>query len=126
MLILTFQVGVFIHEIHAGGAAEKLGLLHQGDLVTKVNNVDSKSITHKDALIALRASEKVTFQINALQSCFICMFYNIKVKGISKTELKEIYYAYHLMFSFLLSYAELNIRLTSPLSASPYVTFPID
>ena len=36
-------------------------------------------------------------------------------------------YAYHLMFSFLLSYAELNIRLTNPLSAaflaSPYIAF---
>ena len=59
---MIFQVGVFIHEIHAGGAAEKLSLLHQGDLVTKVNNVDFKSITHKDALIALRASENVLFR----------------------------------------------------------------
>ena len=58
------------------------------------------------------------------------MFYNIKVKGISKTELKDIYYAHNMMFSFLLSDAELNIGLGSPLSAaflaSPYVTFPID
>merc|ERR1719234_332141 len=51
--------GVFIHEIHAGGAAEKAGALHHGDLVTKVNETDFKSITHKDALAALRASEKV-------------------------------------------------------------------
>ena len=32
----AFQGGVFIHEIHAGGAAEKTGALHHGDLVTKV------------------------------------------------------------------------------------------
>merc|ERR1719397_998325 len=51
--------GVFIHEIHAGGAAEKTGALHHGDLVTKVNETDFKSITHKDALAALRASDKV-------------------------------------------------------------------
>ena len=34
-----FQGGVFIHEIHAGGVAEKTGVLHQGDLVTKVTMV---------------------------------------------------------------------------------------
>ena len=75
---VAFQGGVFIHEIHAGGAAEKAGALHHGDLVTKVmvvmrkregvvvdagfvqvNETDFKSITHKDALAALRASEKV-------------------------------------------------------------------
>ena len=31
-----FQGGVFIHEIHAGGVAEMTGVLHQGDLVTRV------------------------------------------------------------------------------------------
>ena len=35
----VFQGGVFIHEIHAGGVAEKTGVLHQGDLVTKVTIV---------------------------------------------------------------------------------------
>ena len=34
-----FQGGVFIHEIRAGGVAEKTGVLHQGDLVTKVTMV---------------------------------------------------------------------------------------
>jgi len=33
---VDIQGGVFIHEIHAGGAAEKSGALHHGDLVTKV------------------------------------------------------------------------------------------
>ena len=74
--MLIIQVGVFIHEIHAGGAAEKLGLLHQGDLVTKVNDVDFKSITHKDALIALRASEKVICLIHTLQRYYISMVCN--------------------------------------------------
>ena len=78
MNMVTVQGGVFIHEIHAGGAAEKAGALHHGDLVTKVmivmrekggpvvdagfvqvNETDFKNITHKDALAALRASEKV-------------------------------------------------------------------
>ena len=36
MPMLLLQGGVFIHEIHAGGAAEKSGALHHGDLVTKV------------------------------------------------------------------------------------------
>merc|ERR550519_1615094 len=57
--------GVFIHEIHAGGAAEKTGALHRGDLVTKVNETDFKSITHKDALAALRASDKVVVHFTA-------------------------------------------------------------
>ena len=40
--IVAFQGGVFIHEIHAGGAAEKTGALHHGDLVTKVMIVMKK------------------------------------------------------------------------------------
>ena len=43
MTILLFQGGVFIHEIHAGGAAEKTGMLHHGDLVTKVETSSDSS-----------------------------------------------------------------------------------
>lgn len=56
--------GIFIHEIHADGPAEKTGQLHQGDLVLKVNDVDFKSIPHKEALAALRATEKVTLHFS--------------------------------------------------------------
>ena len=36
---VAVQGGVFIHEIHAGGAAEKTDALHHGDLVTKVERI---------------------------------------------------------------------------------------
>jgi C-terminal processing protease CtpA/Prc len=62
------QGGIFIHEIHAGGAAEKAGQLHQGDLVTKVNDVDFKTITHKEALAALRATDKVILKFKPLRT----------------------------------------------------------
>ena len=58
---LSVQVGVFIHEIHSGGPAEKSNLLKPGDRLTKVNAVDFTKLTHSQALEQLRsAQDKVT------------------------------------------------------------------
>ena len=58
---LSLQVGVFIHEIHAGGPAEKSHLLKPGDRLTKVNAVDFTKLSHSQALDQLRAAQdKVT------------------------------------------------------------------
>ena len=58
---LSLQVGVFIHEIHAGGPAEKSNLLKPGDRLTKVNTVDFTKLSHSQALDQLRAAQdKVT------------------------------------------------------------------
>jgi len=49
--------GVFIHEIHAGGPAEKGAKLKAGDQIVKVNDVDFRTLTHKEALNALRSAQ---------------------------------------------------------------------
>jgi len=49
--------GVFIHEIHSGGPAEKGGKLKAGDQIVKVNDVDFRNLTHKEALNALRSAQ---------------------------------------------------------------------
>ena len=54
-------MGVFIHEIHAAGPAEKCNKLKPGDRITKVNAVDFTKLTHSQALEQLRgAQDKVT------------------------------------------------------------------
>jgi len=53
--------GVYIHEIHPGGPADKGGKLKAGDKIVKVNEVDFLDLTHKEGLTALRsAQDKVT------------------------------------------------------------------
>ena len=55
------QGGVYIHEIHPGGPADKGGKLKAGDKIVKVNEVDFLDLTHKEGLTALRsAQDKVT------------------------------------------------------------------
>ena len=55
------QGAVFIHEIHAGGPAEKAGRLKPGDRLTKVNAADFSQLSHSQALEQLRtAQDRVT------------------------------------------------------------------
>ena len=49
--------GVFIHEIHPGGPADKGGKLKAGDKIVKVNEVDFLDLTHKEGLNALRSAQ---------------------------------------------------------------------
>ena len=59
------QGGVFIHEIHAGGPAEKSARLRPGDRLTKVNAVDFTQLSHSQALEQLRSAQdrvNITFE----------------------------------------------------------------